>query len=164
MHKLTASTDAKDRIRWAALVENYADLLSEKGFSPLWSQQILDGEPIQDEDEKEIAAAIGVSLQAFEYDVAVITSGEEPREELQTFEFDMVTVDNRGQVINRQQKQAFYFVEFFGEAPTKPSPLLVEMVAIPGGTFEMGSPPDEPERYDDENPQHTVTVQPFFFG
>jgi formylglycine-generating enzyme len=26
------------------------------------------------------------------------------------------------------------------------------MVAIPGGTFEMGSPPDEPFRNDDEGP------------
>ncbi len=166
LHKLTASTDAKDRIRWAALVENYSDLLSEKGFNPLllWSQQIFKGEPIQDEDEKEIAAAMGVSLQTFEYDVAIITSDDEPREELQTFEFDTVTVDHRGQVIHRQQNQAFYFVEFLSEAPTKPSPLLIEMVAIPGGTFEMGSPPNEPERYDDENPPHTVTVQPFFLA
>ena len=28
----------------------------------------------------------------------------------------------------------------------------------------MGSPEDEPERYDDESPQHEVTVQPFFMG
>jgi formylglycine-generating enzyme required for sulfatase activity len=38
------------------------------------------------------------------------------------------------------------------------------MVAIRGGTFDMGSPPDEPERYDDESPQHSVTVPPFFIG
>ncbi|MUH01210.1 SUMF1/EgtB/PvdO family nonheme iron enzyme [Scytonema sp. UIC 10036] len=38
------------------------------------------------------------------------------------------------------------------------------MVAIPGGTFEMGSPPDEPERDDSESPQRTVAVQPFFLA
>ncbi len=35
LQKLTASTDSKQRIRWAALVESYADLLSEKNFQPL---------------------------------------------------------------------------------------------------------------------------------
>ena len=33
-----------------------------------------------------------------------------------------------------------------------------EMVVIPAGKFLMGSPPDEPERYDDEDPQHEVTI------
>ncbi|ACC85069.1 formylglycine-generating enzyme family protein [Nostoc punctiforme] len=167
LRRLTASTDAKERIRWAALIENYADLLSQKGFEPLLlelSQQALNGEPIQDEEEKEIAAATGVSLQTFEFDVTTIILDDEPGEELQTFEFDTVTVDARGKVINKERKQAFYFIEFLGEAAGKPSKLLIEMVAIPGGTFEMGSPPDEPERYDDENPQYRVTVQPFFLA
>ncbi len=39
-----------------------------------------------------------------------------------------------------------------------------EMVAIPGGTFEMGSPASEPYRRDDEGPAHTVTVSPFWMG
>ncbi|MBE9260373.1 formylglycine-generating enzyme family protein [Dolichospermum sp. LEGE 00246] len=38
------------------------------------------------------------------------------------------------------------------------------MVSIPGGTFIMGSPPEELERMDRESPQHSVTVQPFFMG
>jgi formylglycine-generating enzyme required for sulfatase activity/nitrate/TMAO reductase-like tetraheme cytochrome c subunit len=38
------------------------------------------------------------------------------------------------------------------------------MVAIPGGTFEMGSPASEQYRRDDEGPQHTVTVSPFWMG
>ncbi|WP_414543844.1 SUMF1/EgtB/PvdO family nonheme iron enzyme [Nostoc sp. CCY0012] len=167
LQKLIASTDAKERIRWAALVESYADLLSEKGFEPLllkWSQQTFAGESIQDEEEEKIAAAMGVELQSLEFDVATISLDNEPTEELQPFEFETVTVDARGGEINRERKQAFYFVEFLGEAAGKPSALLIEMVAIPGGTFEMGSPPDEPERYDDESPQHTVTVEPFFLA
>ncbi|NJN61304.1 MAG: formylglycine-generating enzyme family protein [Coleofasciculaceae cyanobacterium RL_1_1] len=38
------------------------------------------------------------------------------------------------------------------------------MMSIPGGTFQMGSPEDELDRYGDESPQHEVTVQPFFMG
>jgi formylglycine-generating enzyme required for sulfatase activity len=41
---------------------------------------------------------------------------------------------------------------------------MLEMVAIPGGTFLMGSPESEPERSDDESPQHTVTIQALFMG
>jgi len=43
-------------------------------------------------------------------------------------------------------------------------PIGLEMVAIPGGTFMMGSPPEELEHQEDESPQHSVTVQPFFMG
>src|SRR5262245_295095 len=39
-----------------------------------------------------------------------------------------------------------------------------EMVAIPGGTFVMGSPDDEKGRGDNEGPQHPVTVKPFWMG
>jgi formylglycine-generating enzyme required for sulfatase activity len=35
---------------------------------------------------------------------------------------------------------------------------------IPGGTFIMGSLPEELEHQEDESPQHFVTVQPFFMG
>ncbi|NMG61230.1 formylglycine-generating enzyme family protein [Geitlerinema sp. P-1104] len=38
------------------------------------------------------------------------------------------------------------------------------MVAIPEGSFVMGSPDDEPERRDNESPQHEVTVPSFFMG
>jgi formylglycine-generating enzyme required for sulfatase activity len=38
------------------------------------------------------------------------------------------------------------------------------MVAIPGGTFTMGSPKSEEGNYHDERPQHHVTVSPFFMG
>ncbi len=39
-----------------------------------------------------------------------------------------------------------------------------EMIAIPGGTFLMGSPENEPGRNDDEGPQHLVQVKPFWMG
>ncbi|AFY52641.1 hypothetical protein Riv7116_0026 [Rivularia sp. PCC 7116] len=171
LQRLTASADAQQRIKWAALVENYADLLSEKGFEPLllkWAQDTIEAQPIQDDEETEIAELMGIELKPFDYDVAVInpdiTRDDELEDELKSFEFETVTVDNRGQVINKEQKQAFYFLEFLGEVPGKQAELKIEMVAIPGGTFEMGSPEDEPKRRKSESPQHTVTVQPFFMS
>ena len=42
--------------------------------------------------------------------------------------------------------------------------IKLEMIAIPGGTFWMGSPANEAERDDHESPQHHVTVPSFFMG
>lgn len=42
--------------------------------------------------------------------------------------------------------------------------LPLELVRIPGGTFRMGSPEDEPGRWDSEGPQHAVTVPSFLMG
>lgn len=44
-------------------------------------------------------------------------------------------------------------------------PLLPEMVTVQSGWFMMGSPPDEPERSQNENPRHLVTItKPFEVG
>ncbi|MFO5527762.1 MAG: SUMF1/EgtB/PvdO family nonheme iron enzyme, partial [Cuspidothrix sp.] len=42
--------------------------------------------------------------------------------------------------------------------------IKLEMIAIPGGTFWMGSPENEAERSSWESPQHQVTVPSFFMG
>ncbi|MEA5619989.1 SUMF1/EgtB/PvdO family nonheme iron enzyme [Cronbergia sp. UHCC 0137] len=42
--------------------------------------------------------------------------------------------------------------------------IILEMVSIPGGTFIMGSPENEPERNSHESPQHQVTIKPFSMG
>jgi formylglycine-generating enzyme required for sulfatase activity len=42
--------------------------------------------------------------------------------------------------------------------------LALTMVKIPAGSFRMGSPEDEPERSDDEGPQHEVTLGSFFMA
>jgi formylglycine-generating enzyme required for sulfatase activity/nitrate/TMAO reductase-like tetraheme cytochrome c subunit len=39
-----------------------------------------------------------------------------------------------------------------------------KMVALPGGSFKMGSPEDEPLRKPDEGPLHKVTVSPFWIA
>jgi formylglycine-generating enzyme required for sulfatase activity len=38
------------------------------------------------------------------------------------------------------------------------------MVQIPAGSFQMGSPEDEPERLEREGPQHQVTLPSFFMA
>ncbi len=77
-------------------------------------------------------------------------------DKLESFEFETVTVNRRGEIIERETKQAQYFTEDLGED------IALEMVFIPGGTFMMGSP--KGEGYDSEKPQHEVTIQPFFMG
>ena len=37
------------------------------------------------------------------------------------------------------------------------------MVFIPPGTFQMGSPPDEKDRYPDESPRTSVTIRHGFW-
>jgi len=61
-------------------------------------------------------------------------------------------------VIHREQRTAQYFTEQLGKQ------VSLDMVLIPGGSFWMGSPEDELERYDDESPQHRVAVPRFFMG
>ena len=108
--------------------------------------------------EKSIEDFMRISLQSFGFNHKEIETTPNTKQELQAFEFETVTVNARGKEINREQKQAYYFVESLGEE------LGIEMISIPGGTFEMGSPEDEPKRRESESPQHTVTVQPFFMG
>jgi formylglycine-generating enzyme required for sulfatase activity len=60
--------------------------------------------------------------------------------------------------INRSRGRAEFFRENLG------NDVVLEMVAIPGGKFVMGSPESEPERFSGESPQHSVTIQPFFMG
>lgn len=84
----------------------------------------------------------------------------EPSPELsfKSFNFEVVSVDVQGEITNRRQKQAQFFVEDLGNGTT------LDMVSIPGGRFIMGSPESELRREDDESPQHQVTVPEFYIG
>jgi formylglycine-generating enzyme required for sulfatase activity len=79
-----------------------------------------------------------------------------PNLPLETFDFDVITVDTSGREINREIKSS----ELFREELNKY--LSLEMVSIPGGNFIMGSP--ESEGNADEHPQHQVKIKPFFMG
>ncbi len=61
-------------------------------------------------------------------------------------------------VIHEYQRTAQYFREDLG------NDIQLDMMLIPGGTFVMGSPEEEKDSYDEERPQHEVTIKPFWFG
>ncbi|MEP1075175.1 formylglycine-generating enzyme family protein [Leptolyngbya sp. PL-A3] len=160
-------TDPNERFRLASLVESYGDFLADRGYQPVlleWADRIAEGEPI--DETAEVVGQLqqsGFIVNWVDFEVATVLFGVEvpplTESELSEFEFESVTVDDRGKVVDRQTHRSFYFEEPLGEGV---SPL--KMVAIPSGEFMMGSPDDEPGRYDDEGPQHRVTVSPFFMG
>lgn len=82
---------------------------------------------------------------------------------LEPFDFEMATVIRRQRkwVIERQPRSTDRFIEVLSNDPAA---LGLELVAIPSGTFTMGSPTTEPNRASDEGPQHKVSIQPFFMG
>jgi formylglycine-generating enzyme required for sulfatase activity len=75
---------------------------------------------------------------------------------MQEVEFETVSVNDRGEITARQPGRAQQFVE------PLPGGVSLEMVAIPGGIFQMGSPGHT--GYEDERPQHPVSLSPFFMG
>ena len=78
--------------------------------------------------------------------------------QLLSLKFIVITVNDRGQEINRQHRSAEFFAEDLGNG------VFMEMVSIPGGTFTMGSPNSEKRREIDESPHHRVTVPGFFMA
>lgn len=102
-----------------------------------------------------------------------IPSSPQPMLPLLTYNFATVTLDARGEVIERRQGQAKYFSENLGEG------VKLEMVAVPGGSFYMGTSEadvaDVKKEYDRyragdsrslerELPQHKVNIPDFFIG
>ena len=75
---------------------------------------------------------------------------------LKSFEFETVSVNSEGKIIKRESKQTQYFTEDLGNGIT------LDMVAIPGGEFMMGSPLGEGSNL--EKPQHKVKVSSFYMG
>ena len=74
---------------------------------------------------------------------------------------EVVTVNEEGEIIQRQQHLAKYLIEDLDNNIT------LEMAAIPSGTFMMGAPPereDDIECYHSETPRHQVTIPSFFMG
>jgi formylglycine-generating enzyme required for sulfatase activity/tRNA A-37 threonylcarbamoyl transferase component Bud32 len=74
------------------------------------------------------------------------------------YNFNFITVNDEGKEINDEKGESEYFTEALGNG------VSLEMVAIPGGTFMMGSPEDEKGRSSDESPQHKVTLSPFWMS
>lgn len=75
-----------------------------------------------------------------------------------TFEFDTISVNERGKEVDRRHQTAEYFTDNIGNG------IVLEMVLIPGENFLMGSPETEFGRLKNEAPLHQVTVKPFLMG
>jgi len=71
---------------------------------------------------------------------------------------EVVTVNEAGKIIRREQQLAKYLTEDLGNG------LNLVMAEIPGGSFTMGSSEGEERSRDSERPQHQVTIQPFYMG
>ncbi|MEM7771670.1 MAG: formylglycine-generating enzyme family protein [Cyanobacteria bacterium P01_A01_bin.37] len=61
-------------------------------------------------------------------------------------------------IIQRQKRKTQYFTEELE------SDVSIDMILIRGGIFLMGSPENEPDRRENEGPQHSVTVPTFCMG
>ncbi len=105
--------------------------------------------------ERLIWGITGVKPSIFNFPQPLVTTPSK-HPTIQIFKFDVVMMNAKGQEVRRQKCKAEYFTENLGNVVT------LEMVAIPGGTFMMGSP--EGEGDDKEKPLHKVTVPPFFIG
>ena len=75
-----------------------------------------------------------------------------------TFKFEVVTVDAKGQIVDRHQREAAYRQEDLSKGIT------LDLVVIPGGKFLMGSPTTETGHGESEVPQHEVSVSSFLMG
>ncbi len=75
-----------------------------------------------------------------------------------TASLETVQVDEQGEIVEQRP------VEIRGYEEPLSENLNLTMVEIPGGSFLMGSPEDEPRRLDSESPQHEVSVPSFYLG
>jgi len=83
------------------------------------------------------------------------------------FEFEVVTLEvqtsglfgrNTELVKRSRPAKAEYFREALGNN------VFLDMVSIPGGSFQMGAAQNEEGANPDEYPQHSVTITPFYMG
>jgi len=77
---------------------------------------------------------------------------------LRPIEFPIVTLTETGQEAGRVPGSAQAFDEILGASAT------LEMVAVPGGAFRMGSAESPDGKESKESPAHDVQVRPFFMG
>jgi formylglycine-generating enzyme required for sulfatase activity len=151
--------DAPDRLYWMAMVQSFGEQLLPGTPILQWAERLEAG---QDLDElARVERSLGVSLKPIQFETARLRFGQpsalpDPTAR-QAFEFTTARIGPRGGITRRTQQTWGYVERLTAE-------LGLDMVAIAGGSFEMGSPPDELQRYDDESPQHRVVVPPFFMG
>ncbi|MBD1853196.1 SUMF1/EgtB/PvdO family nonheme iron enzyme [Cyanobacteria bacterium FACHB-502] len=124
-----------------------------------------------------LVSATPISIATMQEDIPTATTGQRDtssqtstKPSVPTFKFEVVTLEVKrsGGVLGLGQKvellthrrpgRAEYRVEDLGDG------VSLELVVIPGGSFQMGSPDTEAERQETESPQHRVTIAPFLMG
>ncbi len=166
---LERSDGLKDLIRWSEVDSNMPGVLDRTNLSPVLWDELVRQVSIDSLFTGETDRVYKIVTQA---DFPVLQSGEvtyntievsetaiEAGDALYEFEFEIVMLTATGSSITpAEMGRAKAFKEPLGQD------VSLEMVAIPGGTFMMGSPDTEIDRYADESPQHQVTVPAFFLG
>ena len=100
----------------------------------------------------------GPELVEFEFEVAHVSGQRRGLGSIGPFATSKMGAGHTEWVIQRDRQAAYQVIEPLGDA------IELEMVAIPAGTFMMGSPESEPERFDTESPQHEVSVACILYG
>ncbi|OKH26216.1 serine/threonine protein kinase [Hydrococcus rivularis NIES-593] len=77
---------------------------------------------------------------------------------LQTYQFELVSVDIKGEICQRTPATAQYFSENLGNG------ISLAMLSIRGGTFLMGSRETEKGSREWEKPQHQVALNDYFMS
>jgi len=88
-------------------------------------------------------------------ELAKVTPPKFNPENHREFSFEVVTVDSYGRENSRQRQRGWELIQVL------PGGIILEMVAIAGGKFLMGSPDTELGRNKSESPLHPVTISPF---
>lgn len=86
------------------------------------------------------------------------TPETQPTPELSRFTFEVLGVNDRGQVRKRRSQSAQYYRQSLKEGAA------LDMVYVPSGQFRMGSSVTEAHRQKSEGPRHLVNVAAFFMG
>jgi formylglycine-generating enzyme required for sulfatase activity len=158
-----------DEFYWAAVIKGLGKMLGEPLVQNLQdlAQDVEAGKVSEfglARDWSDWAKGYGIELVTEHVQVSWLEFSDDVQKPdlnpniLQDFEFTVVTLDRYGDVATREQKWAKYFIEPLGEGVPP-----LELVAIKGGEFLMGSPVDEESHRDNEE-QHLVKVSPFFMG
>lgn len=104
-------------------------------------------------------------VQIKAYSLLVPLSEQKVKRVLQGLEsIEVVTVNQKGEIIQRQQRLAKYVIEDLEDETYYGDRTTLEMAYIPGGTFLMGASEDEKDSHSSEQPQHQITLQPFYMG
>ncbi|MEM9091200.1 MAG: formylglycine-generating enzyme family protein [Cyanobacteria bacterium P01_F01_bin.53] len=146
-----------------------AEALSDIEFPPLQVLEFAYGELVDSDVEpvvQDTSNTFPPPLEPISFKIATISLPQQPFS-LEAFKFETATIEYKRAgllrrrfqwVVTKRRAQARRFVEPLGKD------LSLEMVAISGGHFLMGSPDSEPKRGSNEGPQHEVTVPDFFMG